>query len=501
MSNILCIDDEPSVGVVLEHHLTEIGHHPVLATSVDEGLKAVREQPFDLIISDYRMPNATGLDLLELLRAQGYEIPVIIMTGYSSIEHAVMSIRHGAVDYLTKPLRQEALRIAVNNAIEVARLRRENEAYRREITSLRGQRTIVGESAALRDVMETIAMVAPTRATVLLEGESGTGKELFARALHEQSPRKDEPFVTVNCAALPEGLVESTLFGHERGAFTGATQRQAGAFERAHRGTLLLDEISEMRLDLQAKLLRAIQEQEFERVGGSQPVRVDVRIVATTNRDLLAEVEAGRFRRDLYYRLAVVPVKTPSLRDRHGDLPRLVEHFVAVTASELGVKSPVVRADALAVLERRPWPAISANSPTRSSARCCSAAAIRSVRRPSALRSPRRPFCLPPPLRRRPPRRGRFRRPRRTRERARASCRSTSTTSNASRSSARSPRPAGTARARPTCSASASARCATSSTDRPKPPPDASQRSRETPAAPGGSRRRARHFLPDGSAA
>lgn len=356
MSNILCIDDEPSVGVVLEHHLTEIGHHPVLATSVDEGLKAVREQPFDLIISDYRMPNATGLDLLELLRAQGYEIPVIIMTGYSSIEHAVMSIRHGAVDYLTKPLRQEALRIAVNNAIEVARLRRENEAYRREITSLRGQRTIVGESAALRDVMETIAMVAPTRATVLLEGESGTGKELFARALHEQSPRREEPFVTVNCAALPEGLVESTLFGHERGAFTGATQRQAGAFERAHRGTLLLDEISEMRLDLQAKLLRAIQEQEFERVGGSQPVRVDVRIVATTNRDLLAEVEAGRFRRDLYYRLAVVPVKTPSLRDRHGDLPRLVEHFVAVTASELGVKSPVVRADALAVLEQRPWP-------------------------------------------------------------------------------------------------------------------------------------------------
>ena len=356
MSNILCIDDEPSVGVVLEHHLTEIGHHPVLATSVDEGLKAVREQPFDLIISDYRMPNATGLDLLEVLRSQGYEIPVIIMTGYSSIEHAVMSIRHGAVDYLTKPLRQEALRIAVNNAIEVARLRRENEAYRREITSLRGQRTIVGESPSLREVMDTIAMVAPTRATVLLEGESGTGKELFARALHEQSPRKDEPFVTVNCAALPEGLVESTLFGHERGAFTGATQRQSGAFERAHRGTLLLDEVSEMRLDLQAKLLRAIQEQEFERVGGSQPVRVDVRIVATTNRDLLAEVEAGRFRRDLYYRLAVVPVKTPPLRERLDDLPRLVEHFVAVTASELGVRPLIVRPEAILALGQRSWP-------------------------------------------------------------------------------------------------------------------------------------------------
>ena len=355
MSNILCIDDEPSVGVVLEHHLTEIGHQPTLASSVDEGMRAVREGDFELIISDYRMPNATGLDLLELLRQQGYDIPVIIMTGYSSIEHAVLSIRHGAVDYLTKPLRQEALRIAVNNAIEVARLRRENEAYRREITTLRGQRMIVGESRALREVMETLGTVAPTRATVLLEGESGTGKELFARALHEQSPRREQPFVTMNCAALPEGLVESTLFGHERGAFTGATQRQSGAFERAHRGTLLLDEISEMRLDLQSKLLRAIQEQEFERVGGSQSVRVDVRIVATTNRDLLAEVEAGRFRRDLYYRLAVVPVKTPPLRDRLEDLPLLVTHFVEQAASELGVKAPPIRPEALETLRHRTW--------------------------------------------------------------------------------------------------------------------------------------------------
>jgi DNA-binding NtrC family response regulator len=356
MSNILCIDDEPSVGVVLEHHLTEIGHQPTLASSVDEGMRAVRDGDFELIISDYRMPNATGLDLLEQLRQQGYDIPVIIMTGYSSIEHAVMSIRHGAVDYLSKPLRQEALRIAVNNAIEVARLRRENEAYRREITTLRGQRMIVGESKALRAVMETLGTVAPTRATVLLEGESGTGKELFARALHEQSPRREQPFVTVNCAALPEGLVESTLFGHERGAFTGATQRQPGAFERAHRGTLLLDEISEMRLDLQAKLLRAIQEQEFERVGGSQSVRVDVRIVATTNRDLLAEVEAGRFRRDLFYRLAVVPVKTPALRERLEDLPLLVKHFVEQAASELGVRAPALRPEALDALRRHSWP-------------------------------------------------------------------------------------------------------------------------------------------------
>jgi DNA-binding NtrC family response regulator len=356
MSNILCIDDEPSVGVVLEHHLTELGHAPVLARSVDEAMQVLARQSIDLVISDYRMPNATGIDLLETLRQQGNAVPVIIMTGYSSVEHAVLSMRHGATDYLTKPLRQEALRLAVHNAIEVARLKRENEQFRRELVSLRGRRAIVGTSAALQSVLETIAAVAPTRAAVLLEGESGTGKELLARALHEQSPRHDQPFVTVNCAALPEGLVESTLFGHERGAFTGATQRQAGAFERAHRGTLLLDEISEMRLDLQAKLLRALQEQEFERVGGGTSVRVDVRVVATTNRDLLAEVEAGRFRRDLYYRLAVVPVRTPALRERLEDLPLLVRHFVEQSAADLGVRAPQLPDETLAALARRSWP-------------------------------------------------------------------------------------------------------------------------------------------------
>jgi DNA-binding NtrC family response regulator len=356
MSTILCVDDEPSVGAVLEHALTKIGHQPILATSVAEGMKALNAQPIDLIIADYRMPDATGLDLLRLVREQGLQIPVIIMTGYSSIEHAVVSIRHGAVDYLSKPLRAEALRIAVNNAIEVDRLRRANEDYKREISELRGARVIVGESKALREVMETIATVAGTRATVLLEGESGTGKELFARAIHEQSPRAEQPMVTVNCAALPEGLVESALFGHERGAFTGATARSLGAFERAHRGTLLLDEISEMRLDLQAKLLRAIQEQEFERVGGNQPIKVDVRIVATTNRQLLQEVEAGRFRRDLYYRLSVVPVHTPALRDRVEDIPQLARHFVTQASNQLGVKPPTLAEEAIRSLMIRSWP-------------------------------------------------------------------------------------------------------------------------------------------------
>jgi DNA-binding NtrC family response regulator len=356
MSTILCIDDEPSVGVVVEAALSRIGHKALLATSVEEGKRTIREQPVDLIISDFRMPGATGIDLLDYLRDEGQEVPVIIMTGYGSIENAVLSMRHGAVDYLTKPLRFEGLRLAVNNALELCKLRRQNEEYQRELDSLRRRRSIVGEAECLQSVMETIAMVAPTRATVLIEGESGTGKELLARAIHEQSPRKDRPFITVNCAAMPEGLVESTLFGHERGAFTGATVRSSGAFERAHRGTLLLDEISEMRRDLQSKLLRAIQEQEFERVGGSHPVKVDVRIIATTNRNLLEEVEAGRFRRDLYYRLNVVPIHTPPLRERLEDIPSLVEHFVELSAKESGRKPPLVPDEVIDHLMTRTWP-------------------------------------------------------------------------------------------------------------------------------------------------
>jgi DNA-binding NtrC family response regulator len=356
MATILCVDDEPSVGVVLEAALAKLGHTPVLAANVDEAMQAVARQQFDLIVTDYRMPNATGLDLLGLLEKEGHQIPVIMMTGYSSVENAVMSLRSGAIDYLTKPVRQETLRIAVNQALEVTRLKKENETYRQELSSLRGRRQILGDSMALRRVLEVVATVAPTKATVLLQGESGTGKELVARAIHEQSPRRDAPFVTMNCAAMPEGLVESALFGHEKGAFTGATARTQGAFERAHGGTLLLDEISEMRLDLQAKLLRVIQEQEFERVGGQQAIRVDVRLVATTNRDLRAEAEAGKFRQDLFYRLNVVPIHLPSLRERREDIPVLVHHFVSRAASQLGVDITGVAPEAIANLQLRDWP-------------------------------------------------------------------------------------------------------------------------------------------------
>ncbi len=356
MATILCVDDDEAVGRVLEQALRGFGHTPRIATSVAGALEIVGRVAIDLIITDYRMPGTTGLDLLEVLEREERGIPVIIMTGYSSVEHAVTSMRHGAIDYLTKPIRSETLRIAVNQALAVVRLQRENDAVKLELQALRSRQSILGESAVMRGVLDTVATVAPTRTTVLLQGESGTGKELIARALHDQSSRHTGPFITLNCAALPEGLVESALFGHEKGAFTGAIGRVKGAFERADGGTLLLDEISEMRLDLQAKLLRVIQEQEFERVGGDRPIRVDVRLVATTNRDLAAEVKEGRFREDLFYRISVVPIRLPPLAERRQDIPMLVHHFAERAAAQLGVAAPEINPAVLAQLQARDWP-------------------------------------------------------------------------------------------------------------------------------------------------
>jgi len=356
MATILCVDDEPAMGAVLEHALAAQGHTPIIAASVERALAVIAHAPVDLILADYIMPGLNGLDLLDQLRRDGQHIPVIIMTGFSSIENAVAAIKHGAIDYLTKPVTADTLAVAVGQALEVVRLRRENEAFRSEIRKLKASRTLIGESAAFRRTMDTIAMIAPSRATVLLQGESGTGKELFARAIHEQSARADAPLVTINCAAMPEGLVESALFGHEKGAFTGATVRTTGAFERANGGTLLLDEISEMRLDLQAKLLRVIQEQEFDRVGGSQTIKVDVRVIATSNRELRREVEAGRFRSDLYYRLNVLPIRTAPLRERSEDIPRLAYHFAHRAAEQYGGTPAVIPPDTMELLMSYAWP-------------------------------------------------------------------------------------------------------------------------------------------------
>ncbi len=356
MSTILYVDDEPAVGLILEDTLQRAGHVALGAHNVPEALQILARGGVDLIISDYRMPGITGLEFLAMLQNEGYDIPLIMLTGYASIEHAVSAIKAGAIDYITKPVRPEQLELAVAQALEVVRLRLENQQLRREVMEFRNERQIIGDSSVIRRLMQTVATAAPTRATVLLQGESGTGKELFARALHDQSDRRDKPFIKLNCAALPEGLVESALFGHERGAFTGAVRRVEGAFERAHHGTLLLDEISEMRLDLQAKLLRVLQEQEFERVGGTALIRVDVRIIATTNRDLAAAAARGEFRQDLYYRLSVMPIVIPPLRERAEDIPTLAYRFAMRAAAEMGKAVHGIAPDAIELLQQHVWP-------------------------------------------------------------------------------------------------------------------------------------------------
>jgi DNA-binding NtrC family response regulator len=356
MATILYVDDDPTIGLLLEDTLLRAGHRAVGARNVPQALQALSHGEIELIISDFKMPGTTGLEFLGLLKEEDYDIPLIMVTGFASIEHAVSAIKAGAVDYITKPVRPEQLEHAVTKALQVARLRKENDALRQEVMALRNERQIIGESNVMRRLLQTVATAAPTRATVLLQGESGTGKELVARAIHDQSERADRPFIKLNCAALPEGLVESALFGHERGAFTGAIKRVVGAFERAHGGTLLLDEISEMRLDLQAKLLRVLQEQEFERVGGTSPIKVDVRIVATTNRDLAAEAEAGRFRRDLFFRLSVIPIQLPPLRQRAEDIPLLAYRFGAQAASDAKKEFGGFSPEALALLQRYEWP-------------------------------------------------------------------------------------------------------------------------------------------------
>ncbi|MES2176578.1 MAG: sigma-54 dependent transcriptional regulator [Gemmatimonadota bacterium] len=356
MATILYLDDEPAIGLILEDTLERAGHKAIGAQNVPQALQALAEHTIDLIISDYRMPDLSGLDFLELLKQEGYTVPLIMLTGFATIEHAVASIKAGAIDYITKPVSPEQLELAVSQALEVVRLRRENSLLRREVMEFRNERVIVGEAPQIRRLLETVITAAPTRAAVLLQGESGTGKELFARAIHDASDRRDKPFVMLNCAALPEGLIESALFGHEKGAFTGAIKRVEGAFERAHHGTLLLDEISEMRLDLQSKLLRVLQEQEFERVGGSHPIKVDVRIIATTNRDLAPYSAAGHFRQDLFFRLSVLPIFIPPLRERRQDIPLLAQRFAVRTAAEMGKEFHGFTADAIALLQEYDWP-------------------------------------------------------------------------------------------------------------------------------------------------
>ncbi|MGA0919826.1 MAG: sigma-54-dependent transcriptional regulator [Gemmatimonadaceae bacterium] len=354
MPSILIVDDEPNlrrmVGALLDAESYEVHE----AKDVASGLTTALAVEPDLALLDLMMPGATdGLALLEQLRAHFPDLPVIMMSGRAGLADAVQAAKLGAVNFLEKPLSPEGLLLALTNALELRQARRERSALRLE-AGLGGD--LVGESSAMQRVRGEIARVAATDARVLITGESGTGKELVAAAIHAQSGRRDKPFVRVNCAAIPRDLVESEMFGHERGAFTGATERRIGRFELAHTGTLLLDEVGELSLEAQAKLLRAIEAREIERVGGRRTIRVDVRVIAATNRDLVREVREGRFREDLYFRLNVIPIHVPPLREHPGDIPALVAHFATQLRRRSGQPAPLWQPEAIAALARHGWP-------------------------------------------------------------------------------------------------------------------------------------------------
>ena len=325
---ILVVDDEPAQLELVSGFLAKRGFEVQPATGGREALKLLSQAPFDLVLTDQKMPDLSGFELMEAVRRQNPETPVIVMTAYGTIETAVAAIKAGAVDYLTKPLNLDELLHRVHQVRERQQLLRENRELRLVLSERHRVEGIIGESGRMQEVLSLVKRVAPSEATVLIRGESGTGKELVARAIHYASPRASGPLVTVNCAALPETLMESELFGHEKGAFTGAVATRKGRFETADGGSLFLDEIGDLPLHLQIKLLRVLQEREFERVGSSKPISVNVRVLTATHRDLEALVKAGRFRDDLYYRINVVTIALPPLRDRREDLPLLIEHFL-----------------------------------------------------------------------------------------------------------------------------------------------------------------------------
>jgi two-component system response regulator HydG len=329
-NTILVVDDDPAHRTMLRALLTGWGYSVLEADDGSTAIEKVHERAFDLILMDIRMIKVSGLQALAEIRSLNPAIPVIIMTAYSSVESAVEAMKGGAYDYLTKPLDFDELRIVMERAMEHRMLKEENLLLRESLGSHFDRRNLIGRSPAMERLFETVAQVAPTEATALISGESGTGKEMIAGAIHFNSPRKDGPFVKINCAAITETLLESELFGHEKGAFTGAHRQREGRFRQAHGGSLFLDEISEMSLAMQVKLLRVLQEREITRVGGEEVIKVDVRVIAATNKDLLQEIQSGRFREDLYYRLNVVALTVPPLRERREDIPLLAQHFLKV---------------------------------------------------------------------------------------------------------------------------------------------------------------------------
>lgn len=355
-AKILVVDDEPSQRKMLQANLSLEGYQVFEADDGANAIARVSEEFFDLILMDNRMSHVDGIEALKEIKKISPGIPVIIITAYASVETAVEALQAGAHDYLTKPLDIEELKFKVQQSLEFWRLKEDNILQKRRIENLFDASRIVGRSQKMKDVLETVAMVAPTEASVLILGESGTGKELIANALHLGSNRSDKRFIKVNCAALPETLLESELFGHEKGAFTGAVGRRAGRFELADGGTIFLDEIGEMTPATQAKLLRVLQEREFEPLGSSRTVKVDIRIITASNRVLKDEVRKGTFREDLFYRLNVVPINLPPLRDRKEDVPLLIEHFLKIYNEKNGRSLQGFHPRALDALMRYPWP-------------------------------------------------------------------------------------------------------------------------------------------------
>jgi len=352
---ILVVDDELGVRESLRLVLRE-RYDVVLAEAGEEALRRIAGESFDAVLLDVVMPGLDGLTVLERIKGQRPEMPVVIVTATRTVKTAVTAIKLGAFDYIEKPFDLDELRIVLANATRTSALQREVNELRAEVGRRYQLGNIVGRSDPMQEIFRTVSMVAPLRTTVLITGESGTGKELIAKALHYQSPRASRSLTAINCAAIPETLIESELFGHERGSFTDAVARKPGQFELAHQGTIFLDEIAELHPSMQAKLLRVIETGQFIRVGGTKPIEVDVRIVAATNQDLAHAIDAGTFRADLYYRLNVVALHLPPLRERREDLPLLIKHFTRAKAAELGIKERVFTAEAIDRLLRYRWP-------------------------------------------------------------------------------------------------------------------------------------------------
>jgi DNA-binding NtrC family response regulator len=353
---ILLVEDKDSLRTMLRHALEAQGHTVIEARDQPEAIAALQTQYPAVVLTDLRLPGGDGFDVLRAAKELDPELPVVVMTAFGSIQDAVVAIKDGALDFLAKPVDPDHLLLIVERALAMRRMASENLLLKEELAARRGAPQIVGEDPRLKQLLMALHRAAATDMTVLLDGESGTGKELFARALHAVSPRADGPFVAINCAAIPETLLETELFGYEKGAFTGAAARKPGKFEMANHGTLFLDEIGDLPLTLQAKILRALEEKRFERVGGTTPLQVDVRIVAATNKNLKAAVAARQYREDLYFRLSVFPITIPPLRERPGDIAMLARHFIDRFSRDLKKKPLVLAPSALEQLQAYAWP-------------------------------------------------------------------------------------------------------------------------------------------------